>query len=68
MPIIWRRIGPEPKPCSRWHEFPEQTMIKIVAANVLNDHEIKLRFSDDSSGIVDFTLSQITLRQAGLKG
>ena len=30
-------------------------MIKIVAANVLNDHEIKLRFSDDSSGIVDFT-------------
>ncbi len=30
-------------------------MIKIVAANVVNDHEIALRFSDDSSGILDFT-------------
>ena len=35
-------------------------MIRIVAANVLNDHEIKLRFSDDSSGIVDFTPFQVT--------
>ena len=30
-------------------------MIKIVAADVLNDHEIRLRFSDDSGGVVDFT-------------
>lgn len=30
-------------------------MIKIVAAHVVNDQEIKLRFSDESSGIVDFT-------------
>ena len=34
-------------------------MVRIVAANVLNDHEIKLRFSDDSSGIVDFTPFQV---------
>lgn len=30
-------------------------MIKIVAADALNDHEIRLRFSDDSSGIVDLS-------------
>lgn len=30
-------------------------MIKIVAAAVLNDHEIRLRFSDDSGGIVDLS-------------
>ena len=29
-------------------------MIKIVAADYVNDHEIRLRFSDDSSGTVDF--------------
>ena len=30
-------------------------MIKIVAADYVNDHEIRLRFSDDSSGTVDFS-------------
>lgn len=30
-------------------------MIKIVAAEAINDHEIRLRFSDDSSGIVDLS-------------
>ena len=30
-------------------------MIKIVAADYVNDHEIQLRFSDDSSGTFDFT-------------
>jgi hypothetical protein len=29
-------------------------MIKIVAAEQINDHEIRLRFSDDSHGIFDF--------------
>lgn len=29
-------------------------MIKIVAADLVNDHEIRLRFSDDSSGTLDF--------------
>lgn len=29
-------------------------MIKIVTADVLNDHEIRLRFSDDTGGVVDF--------------
>ena len=30
-------------------------MIKIVAAEVINDHEIRLRFSDDSVGTCDFS-------------
>ncbi|OHC62453.1 MAG: hypothetical protein A2040_00975 [Rhodocyclales bacterium GWA2_65_19] len=30
-------------------------MIKIVAADYVNDHEIRLRFSDDSSGTLDFS-------------
>jgi hypothetical protein len=30
-------------------------MIKIVAADYVNDHEIRLRFSDDSHGVFDFT-------------
>ena len=30
-------------------------MIKIVAADPVNDHEIRLRFSDDSSGTMDFS-------------
>jgi hypothetical protein len=29
-------------------------MIKIVAADYVKDHEIRLRFSDDSSGVLDF--------------
>jgi hypothetical protein len=30
-------------------------MIKLVAADLVNDHEIRLRFSDDSSGVFDFS-------------
>ena len=30
-------------------------MIKLVAADYVNDHEIRLRFSDDSHGVFDFT-------------
>ncbi len=30
-------------------------MIKIVAADLVNEHEIRLRFSDDSSGVFDFS-------------
>ena len=30
-------------------------MIKLVAADLVNDHEIHLRFSDDSSGVYDFS-------------
>lgn len=30
-------------------------MIKLVAADLVNDHEIRLRFSDDSSGTFDFS-------------
>ena len=30
-------------------------MIKIVAAEYVNDREIRLRFLDDSSGTVDFS-------------
>ena len=30
-------------------------MIKIIAADYVNDHEIRLRFSDDSSGTLDFS-------------
>lgn len=30
-------------------------MIELVAAERLNDHEIRLRFSDDSRGTLDFT-------------
>ena len=30
-------------------------MIKIVAAEALNNHEIRLRFSDHSGGIIDLT-------------
>ena len=29
-------------------------MIKLIAAEVLNDREIRLRFSDGSAGIFDF--------------
>jgi hypothetical protein len=29
-------------------------MIKLVAADLVNDHEIRLRFSDDSAGTLDF--------------
>jgi hypothetical protein len=29
-------------------------MIKLVAAELVSDHEIRLRFSDDSSGTLDF--------------
>ena len=29
-------------------------MIKIVAADYVSDHEIRLRFSDDSHGVFDF--------------
>jgi len=29
-------------------------MIKIVAADYVSDHEIRLRFSDDSHGMLDF--------------
>lgn len=29
-------------------------MIKLVAAERVNDHEIRLRFSDDSRGTLDF--------------
>ena len=52
----WRRIGLEPKPCKRWCGSPEQTMIKIVAADQVSDHEIRLRFSDDSFGVYDFSV------------
>jgi hypothetical protein len=30
-------------------------MIKLVAAERVTDHEIRLRFSDDSRGTLDFT-------------
>ena len=30
-------------------------MIKIVAANYVNEREIRLRFSDDSTGTFDFS-------------
>jgi hypothetical protein len=30
-------------------------MIKLVAADQVNDHEIRLRFSDDSHGVYDFS-------------
>jgi len=29
-------------------------MIKLVAAELVSDHEIRLRFSDESSGTLDF--------------
>lgn len=29
-------------------------MIKLVAAEYVNDHEIRLRFSDDSHGVFEF--------------
>ena len=35
--------------------FREQTIIKLVAADQVNDHEIRLRFSDDSHGVYNFS-------------
>ena len=30
-------------------------MIKLVAADYVNDHEVRLRFSDESHGVFDFS-------------
>lgn len=33
-------------------------MIKLIAVDVLNDHEIRLSFSDERAGIYDFSVFQ----------